>query len=145
MNTTKRSLRSLVCTLPLLKVFLCVLLVINWHPTAAAWIVITLSSLIAVFAFSTSFLAVFHPHKPFVTRWLKPSIYLGSLCGFSLASTRALLPWEDPSTGEGSPLAVLISIIIYAVFGTIFVSLPLLTCAIQNDGTEQQSISPESK
>lgn len=44
------------------------------------------------------------------------AVVIGLPLALAPAATRAMLPWEDPSTGDGSPLATFISIVMLAAF-----------------------------
>ncbi len=52
------------------------------------------------------------------------AVTAGLTIAMAPAVTRALLPWEDPATGEGSPLAVLMSIVFLAVAFGVVIGLP---------------------
>lgn len=54
------------------------------------------------------------------TAWIATYVWAcaWAVCGFAPAAVRAALPWEEPETGMGSPLATLISVVLLAaVFG----------------------------
>ncbi len=57
--------------------------------------------------------------KP-VAYWAAASVWLPCIAAsFSLCAIRVVLPWEEPETGYGSPLATLINVVMYAGIGVV--------------------------
>lgn len=53
--------------------------------------------------------------------WRRAAVLSAPVCVMSPVICRALLPWEDPYTGMGSPAAVLVNLVVYTPFyGAVF-------------------------
>tara|TARA_R110000744_G_scaffold310645_1_gene418332 strand:+ start:248 stop:595 length:348 start_codon:yes stop_codon:yes gene_type:complete len=101
----------------------------NWHPTNAAYVWATITALITAATTTLSIITLFKPQSKRANRLTPSAFYLAAITGLSIAITRAILPWEEPNTGMGSPLAVLIGLIVYTFLGFVFISLPMITVA----------------
>jgi len=96
----------------------------GWHPTIAAIAVASITVILCITLCVLCCIWLCRPAHAFVRRHLPAAFFAASLSGLSPACCRALLPWEEPTTGEGSPLAVLIGIAILAAIGSVFVTIP---------------------
>jgi hypothetical protein len=118
--------RLFLCVLPIMAASLSMLLATAWHPTVGAVVVASLACIMSFGLIAISSITVLNPDHP-THRWLPLVFLVGSRVGFAPAATRALLPWEEPGNGDGSPMAVLMSIVIVGVLGLVFVTIPIFT------------------
>lgn len=121
--------RLLLCALPIFVTWTCFYMIKNWHPTTAAYIWATITAIITLSATTLSLTTLFHPTNNRANRYLPLAFYSTAITGFSVAITRALLPWEEPGTGMGSPMAVLIGLAIYSFLGFTIITLPMIAIA----------------
>lgn len=115
---------TLISLLPLAAALFALGFTAGWHPTISA---IAVASIAVVLCITLSVLCIIwlcKPNQAFVRRHLPAAFFVASLAGLAPACCRALLPWEEPLTGDGSPLAVLIGIAMLAAFGFVFVTTP---------------------
>ena len=91
-----------------------------WHPTTPATIAAVTASVIAGLNVIGAIMVISSNCQRL---WLaRIAATLGLLPSLAPVAVRMLLPWEEPETGDGSPLAVLIglvfgSAVLYAVVG----------------------------
>ena len=98
----------------------------SWHPTTGSYISTSITILITATATALSIITLVAPTQRWANSFLPKAFYIAAITGFSIPITRALMPWEDPDTGSGSPLAVLIGLCMYSAIGFVLISLPML-------------------
>ena len=103
---------------------LAVLLGFSWYPNAFSMgfgvAAAALALLAAVAAFAE---CVGSRVASRATPWV---FRIASLVGLAPAAVRAALPWEEPGTGYGSPMATLIGIVVLTGFFGVIVTIPMV-------------------
>ncbi len=112
---------------PLLPALLGLVLAFSWAPTTPAVASALLCAGGALLsALGATLYAIRRPRGWAMAGWGAAG---GLLATQAPAIVRVLLPWEEPGTGEGSPLAVLISVVAFGGFFGVFFTLPGVICA----------------
>ena len=137
-----RLIRLALCPLPLFASWISIRMATAWHPTLAAQGVAYASACLSVGLLFLCLYALFVPSAQRIRRNTSRAFLIVSLVGFAPALSRALLPWEEPGTGSGSPLAVLIGLVFLAAAGFVFVTAPMLLVWLITRPARQQTSAP---
>jgi len=122
------SLRLIWTLFAVLIVVFCVLMQRAWHPNAISVGLTILAGLMALF---TAFGVVGSVCGSTTARRNLPlAMGLGSLVALAPGAVRAAMPWEDPTDFSGSPMAVLLGIVVTTVFFGVVVGIPMAMMAL---------------
>lgn len=102
---------------------------IRWHPTPLTWVILAAGLPVAVLNLVAAIRRLVRASAAPALAYRAAALAVPG--AFVFPAVRASMPWEDPATGMGSPLAALLSLICATIGSAVIVALPALVTAAQ--------------